>query len=308
MKPKIYLPSDMDETQLPSVIAHEAAHLKRHDHWWKPLGFLLLAVYWFNPLCWLAYWLLCKDIELACDERVIKDMDIQNKKDYSNALLACSVSRRSIAVCPLAFGEVGVKERVKNVLNYKKPAFWIIIVAVIACAATAVCLMTNPVSTKIDGSLAVFLDTTIANHHQKSGITENPFTCVDYKILGTKKSGSEITLYMWVLYQEYSFDGELHRDSGSHTPTVVTVSKKAETDGLSYELVEYWEAGFGTQYSKDIKDKFPLHLQRKALDSQWCIAEQKANGLKSAQQYYGITTEPASDVSIPFTTVTQVAE
>ena len=144
IKPVIYVPSSMTDPTLDYVITHEAAHIKRHDHWWKPFGFLLLAIYWFNPLCWLAYILLCRDIEMACDEKVIRDMDKGNVAEYSQALLDCSFPRRRIAACPLAFGEVGVKERVKSVLNYKKPAFWIIVVAVLACIIVAVCFMTNP--------------------------------------------------------------------------------------------------------------------------------------------------------------------
>ena len=143
-RPEIYVPSGIDENTLELVIAHEEAHLKRHDHWWKPFGFVLLAVYWFNPLCWVAYILLCRDIEAACDEKVIKDKDREYMAAYSQALLDCSVNRRVIAACPLAFGETGVKERVRGVLNYKKPAFWMIIVAVIACIVVAVCFMTNP--------------------------------------------------------------------------------------------------------------------------------------------------------------------
>lgn len=142
--PKIYLPSGTDETTRGYVLSHERAHLRRFDHIWKPLGFLLLSVYWFNPLLWLAYILLCRDIELACDEKVVKDLDDAGKAAYSEALLAVSVSRRSIAACPLAFGETGVKSRVKSVLNYKKPAFWIILVAIVACIAIAVCFLTVP--------------------------------------------------------------------------------------------------------------------------------------------------------------------
>lgn len=143
-RPKIYLPSNMDTTSMEPVIAHEKAHLARRDHWWKPLGFLILAVHWFNPLCWVAYVLLCRDIELACDEKVIRQMDLDGKKHYSTALLECSTGRRLVTICPLAFGEVGVKERVKNVLNYKKPAFWLMVVAVVACAVVTVCFATNP--------------------------------------------------------------------------------------------------------------------------------------------------------------------
>lgn len=149
IKPKIYLPSDMAECDREYVVAHEHAHIKRRDHLWKPLGFLLLAVYWFNPVLWVAYILLCRDIELACDEKVIKQMGEQNKKPYSDALINCSVPRKMIAACPVAFGETGVKGRIKSVLNYKKPAFWVIITAVVLSIAVAVCFMTNPLATEI---------------------------------------------------------------------------------------------------------------------------------------------------------------
>ena len=142
--PRIYLPSALDEAQRGSVLSHERAHLARRDHWWKPLGFALLAVYWFNPLLWLAYTLLCRDIELACDERVLRGMDAGQVKAYSSALLACSVPRRMLAACPLAFGEVGVGARVKNALRYKKPAFWVVAASVAVCVVVAVCFLTNP--------------------------------------------------------------------------------------------------------------------------------------------------------------------
>jgi len=144
IKPKIYLPFNMSDSNMENVVAHEQAHIKRKDHLWKPLGFLLLTIHWFNPLMWVGYILLCKDIELACDEKVVKNLDTEQRADYSQALLTCSVNRRMIAACPLAFGEVGVKSRIKTVLNYKKPAFWIIIVAIIASIIAAVCFLTNP--------------------------------------------------------------------------------------------------------------------------------------------------------------------
>ena len=144
VKPHIYLPSGLDEVQRQNVLAHEQAHLARRDHWWKPLGFALLAVYWFNPVLWLAYTLLCRDIELACDERVIRTMDESAVKTYSTVLLACSMPRKAVITCPLAFGEVGVKERVKNALHYKKPAFWVVAASVAVCVVVAVCFLTNP--------------------------------------------------------------------------------------------------------------------------------------------------------------------
>ena len=144
VKPRIYLPSGLDEVQRQNVLSHERAHLARRDHWWKPLGFALLAVYWFNPVLWLAYTLLCRDIELACDERVIRTMDESAVKTYSTVLLACSMPRKAVITCPLAFGEVGVKERVRNALHYKKPAFWVVAASVAVCVVVAVCFLTDP--------------------------------------------------------------------------------------------------------------------------------------------------------------------
>ena len=201
VRPRIYLPSALDEAQRGSVLSHERAHLARHDHWWKPLGFALLAVYWFNPLLWLAYTLLCRDIELACDERVLRGMDAGQIKDYSSALLACSVPRRMLAACPLAFGEVGVGARVKNALRYKKPAFWVVAASVAVCVVVAVCFLTNP-RTDTDAAGLVgfhreqvtYADVTDENGAQPSNVqltaeeTDAVYALLDtlqYKRLGT---------------------------------------------------------------------------------------------------------------------------
>lgn len=141
---RIYLPYGITETDMQHVIAHEQAHIRRRDHWWKPLGFALLAIHWFNPLMWLSYILLCRDIELACDEKVIQELGTTQRAEYSQALLNCAVSHRSIAACPVAFGEVDVKERVKRVLTYRKRAFWITLAAVAVCIVVAICFLTDP--------------------------------------------------------------------------------------------------------------------------------------------------------------------
>ena len=161
IRPKIYLPYHMDSREMDHVIAHEQTHIRRKDHWWKPVGFLLLTTHWFNPLMWLSYILLCRDIELACDEKVIRKMSNEQRADYTQALVACSVDRRLITACPLAFGEIGVKERVKSVMNYKKPAFWIVLASVIVCAVIAVCFLTNPIGFQFDVSANTIVS---ANH------------------------------------------------------------------------------------------------------------------------------------------------
>lgn len=144
VRPRIYLPSGMKKETVESVITHEHMHLRRHDHWWKPLGYLLLSVYWFQPLLWVAYILFCRDVELACDEKAVRGMEREAKAAYAQALLDCSSPRRLISACPLAFGEVGVKERVMKVLRYRKPVFWISAAALVACVVVAVCFLTDP--------------------------------------------------------------------------------------------------------------------------------------------------------------------
>lgn len=151
VKPNIYLPMHMDEGTAAYVIAHERAHLARRDHWWKVLGYLVLALHWFNPLVWVVYILFCRDIELACDEKVVKGLDGAARADYSQALLSCAAPKRAVAACPLAFGEGNIKMRVKSALHYKKPAFWVAAAAVLAVVIVAVCFLTNPRSER--GSL-----------------------------------------------------------------------------------------------------------------------------------------------------------
>lgn len=146
IKPKIYLPFQIGERSMTSVIAHEQAHIQRLDHLWKPLGFFLLTLHWFNPLIWLSYVLFCRDLELACDEWVIRNLDRDARADYAAALLSCSVSKPKIAACPLAFGEVGVQKRIKSALSYRKPVLWVTAVALVVCLVAAVCFFTEPVS------------------------------------------------------------------------------------------------------------------------------------------------------------------
>ncbi|MBE6552395.1 MAG: hypothetical protein E7665_09740 [Ruminococcaceae bacterium] len=145
--PRIYLPSDIGEKEMGYVLKHELCHLKRKDHLWRIMGFAILSVHWFNPFLWLAYWLFCKDTELACDEAVIRDMDDLDKKGYSETLVSYSIPMKLIKACPVAFGEIGIKERIKAMIKYKKPTIFILAAAVIICAVAAVCLITDPLST-----------------------------------------------------------------------------------------------------------------------------------------------------------------
>ena len=199
-RPRIYLPPGLSGEQTAYVLAHERAHLKRCDHLWKPLGWLLLTVYWFNPLLWVAYVFLCRDIEQACDEKVVRDMAVEGRKAYSAALLACSAPRRLISACPLAFGESGVKQRIKSVLHYKKPAFWLIVAAAVACVAVAVCFLTNPPSAKVDESLDMLIVDTVKAQYAAT-YDEADCPAVAYTVFGTDKVGDRVTVYGMVLYQ-----------------------------------------------------------------------------------------------------------
>ena len=295
IKPKIYLPFQMDEKNMVHVIAHEEAHIRRKDHWWKPFGFLLLAIHWFNPLLWLGYILLCRDIELACDEKVIREMDNEAKADYTQALVACSISRRRISACPLAFGEVDVKNRVKSVMNYKKPAFWIMLTAVVVCVVVAACFLTNP-TTSVDESLSVFIDCQIAEHFQTEE-TAGRASCVNWKVLGAEKNGNETTVYMWVLYEEYSLkDSALYCETGSHILTAITARK----ENGAWKLAEYWEPRDGGYYVDDIKEKFPWYLLGKALDSQQYVDQQEEANRNMAWKYF-TSESPVDGVNIDTT-------
>ena len=212
-KPIIYIPSSLDNETRQFVIAHETAHLKRHDNLWKPLGFLLLSVYWFHPLCWVAYILLCRDIESACDEKVIKDKDKDYLALYSQALLDCALQRKRISACPLAFGETGVKSRVKGILNYKKPAFWIIIAALVCIAVVTVCFLTNPKKKEINTAPS---QSEIANEEipsekflqegeDKTDLGDINQDGTDEYIIAQSVEENDNYKFLWDLY----FDGEM---------------------------------------------------------------------------------------------------
>lgn len=150
IRPRIYLPSDLSEKEKSYVIAHEMAHIKHHDNLLKPIGYLILSIHFFNPLCWIAFKLFTNDVELACDERVIKNYDIQDKKGYSSALLSCSIERNILSACPFSFGESGLKQRIKSVLGYRKPTIRIVILSSAVCILTAMSFMTNPITSALE--------------------------------------------------------------------------------------------------------------------------------------------------------------
>ena len=170
IRPRIYLPSGINEKEIPYVIAHEFSHIKRGDHLWKPLAYLLLCVYWFNPLMWIAYSLLSRDIEYACDERTVSRYDMKDRKAYAAALLENSIQKKLVMVCPLAFGEGSIKERVRKVLDHKKPAFWICIVSLAVVAIVGICFATKP---KNDGDMAATEEGVVATEDGAIAVSQD---------------------------------------------------------------------------------------------------------------------------------------
>ena len=314
LRPRIYLPYHMDSREAQHVLAHEQAHLRRGDHFWKPLGFLLLTIHWFNPLMWLSYAMLCRDIELACDETVIRDLGGEQRADYMQALVACSVNRRRIAACPLAFGETGVKERVKSVMNYKKPTLWVMLLALALSVVLAGCFLTDPKDTNSDRTAATAssseeadpdtadsapeesaqpaeqdalresLSTTESDslisderigqavlEHYADTVQDGQIHVESHAILAQDDNDGMLTVYLLVLQETYSVDGEtLTLENGSYVPTAITFSIAASGDSP----LEYWEPSDGS-YTDDIRAKFPAAAADEALNDQDYIEDLK---------------------------------
>lgn len=247
--PRIYLPSSLRERDMEYVIAHEKAHLKRRDHWWKPLGFLLLTIHWFNPLLWAAYLLFSRDMEFACDERVIKTMDKEQKKRYSDALIHCSVPKSALAACPLAFGEVSVKNRIQSVLHYKKPAFWIILVSIAACILLAVCFLTNPGRDDFDISIRIPAgsEETFVYSHEEISPTRSQIIITAGENLGD----TEVILEPVEVQQENAYDEatyltpgfpvKLNAEKGAWFKIGVNVQNPTDEDMIVYVNVKHVE-------------------------------------------------------------------
>ena len=302
-KPMIYIPYSVSADDIEYVIAHEQAHIKRRDYLWKPLGFIILSVYWFNPIIWIAYILLCKDIEAACDEKVIKDMQDEDRRSYSTALLNCSVKRPVITACPLAFGEVSVKDRIKNVMNYKKPAFWVIIVAAVLCIVLALCFLTDP-KTPSYGSdpewLSQFSDSiddaidqaSLEYFHNDRAERNHSFCVTSHKtlLLADSKDEKIFTVYAWVLYQEYipKQEGDFvvaYEDGGTSAPVAITFSVNDETDTIE-SVTEYWMPRDGSYYTKDLKTKFPEDAYNKLSKEKEFVKELKEINLEKANSEF----------------------
>lgn len=281
IRPRIYVPSTMTAEYGVYVIGHEKAHIKRLDHIWKPLGFFVLAVHWFNPVVWLAYVIFCRDIEFACDEKVIKMIGTDKKKEYSTALLNLSSPKHIISVCPLAFGENGVKARIKGVLNYKKPAFWVILVAVVLAVASVVAFFAGPaLEAPIDKSqyseeFIECIEERIKDEYniKKSNNTlgnslgdwHSDFT---WEIIYAERYGTRTVIYAWVNVEDYVLVHTSYDERGyavetvDNSPTIIVVDEIFET----YKVKKYWRASESDNYERDIKKKFPKELWDEVLN------------------------------------------
>ena len=285
IKPKIYVPSYLSEVELGNVIKHERAHLSRHDNWWKPIGFCLLSVYWFNPLIWIAYIIFCKDIELACDEKVIKTMNVAEVKEYSNTLLECSISCKLIVAAPLAFGEVAVKSRIKSVLNYKRPAFWVIIAGVVISIALVIGFMTKPISydKSVDEVLDRFISEVILEEYKSKEINN----CIPFEshyIIGAKEENNQAIVYMLVNYDGFVWeDNDVKSITGSFVPTVVTAKKDKAG---RYVLEEYWKPRDGDFYGDDIREKFPDSLEDEVFNHESFSKMLNEDNYNRAKKYF----------------------
>ena len=263
-RPRIYLPENLSEEDMAAVLAHERCHIRRKDHWIKPAAFVLLAVYWFNPVLWAAYLLLCRDIEGACDEKVLEKMDTAARAGYSRALVNCAVRRSAVAACPVAFGEVGVKGRVKNILHYKKPAFWVLLLAAVTCIVLAVCFLTDPRDAALETAV----------HEAILAENDNPYRIgqpvESHRVFHIKRSGEQVTVYAMVLYEELLPDETV--DCGGHNAAKLTFTgDRAE----GYQLQEYWVPRDGTYYAPSIRENFPVWLWHRAMDTPRYIARQE---------------------------------
>ena len=272
VRPKIYLHSGITREQMLCILAHEQAHVERLDHCLKPFGWLLLSVYWFHPLVWIAYMLFCRDLELACDEKVVGGMDLDGRKAYSHALLACSLQRKMIFSYPLAFGEIGVRERVKGILHYRKPAGWLAAVAVLACAAVAVCFLTDP-KEKADDSKIRYLD----QWYSRSDLSAETIAWLEWY---NGLSAEEQLAVSSEPHDLYDLDGY----GGGADVAVETVD--AEHDAVGAEDMpdnakDYMDAGHDTVGAEDRSDNAKEHLD----------AGQDAGGTEDMTDNAGISVD-----------------
>lgn len=289
LKPKIYIPSALTEYEKAYVIAHENAHIKRRDYLFKPLGYLILSLHWFNPFVWVAYILLCRDIESACDQKVISKMNSEEKREYSEILLKLSLPTKKIRACPVAFGEVGVKSRIKGVASYKKPAFVLSFVAVVLVAAFAIGFLTNPVSAD-EESVPNTIDKAISEaivRNNKTEFSDLRFCAENYVELKTLTFKSDITTYVWAYYGEFEqTDDSVKLSFESYKPAKIRIKYHNGT----YIVVEYstYDNKHNTAW---IKENIPEEIEQSVMYIPGYANDQKNAALRLAKKHFGVNTD-----------------
>lgn len=269
IKPKIYIPSDLSESDMEYVIAHEKTHIKRGDHIWKLIGYLLLSVYWFNPVMWLAFNLFCKDIELACDEKTLKKSTNLYKRFYSEALINCSSDKKRVVTCPLAFSENAIGSRIKSILNYKKPKVWLALVGAVVCFSMSFVSFSGNSSfveyqeynAEINDGAHQFIENVLLEYGAAYNRDESEPKQVfaEFTVLDVKENNRNITFYIYSEIHSYKLNsGMLELDNRSFFSGIAAIT--AEYSDGNYELLEFWYPGDGELYWKDIHEKFPSYL------------------------------------------------
>ena len=265
-RPRIYLPANLEETLREHALRHERTHLRRWDQWWKLLGWLILSVFWFSPFLWLCWFLFCRDLELSCDERVIRGFTEAERKGYASALLDCSGPRTKRLLSPLAFGETGVKGRIQAVMNNKKPGFLLTVLPLLLCAAAAVFLCTDPHGAKAavpewrEPVLSAGLEEAVhrAILEQNDGrYLKGEFTAESHGVLALEENGPETTVWLQTEYIEFVWDGQqLAMAGGGSNPVLL----RFRNDGGGYVLTEYRFTREGEAFGQDFEAHFPFNV------------------------------------------------
>lgn len=300
INPKIYLPFNISPADRGSVILHENAHIRRYDHITKTVGFVITAVHWFNPFVILSFVLLCRDIELACDESIIINMDNEQRADYMQALFDLSVGKNRISICPLSFGEVTVKERIKSVMSGKKPAKSLLAVCIVLCLITGACFLTDRYTqNNMPDKLKTAVDFSVLSDNDGKYL-EGEFKTVSSKILSVKRGIGETKVYALCLYDEWSEEnGLLYSVSGSFTPVAMTF-KNPSSANAPYVLKSYETPDDGSLYSDSVKRIFPVSLWAQVLYmSDSASSALHENSRKNALEYFGLD-ENTPEHNLPF--------
>lgn len=259
--PKILLPSTISENTIHYVTSHEQAHLKRFDHWRKLVAYIILSLHWFNPFVWVSFFLFCRDTELACDEKATKNYEPTQKADYTQALLHFSTPKNTLFICPFSFGESSIKERIKSVLNYKKPSFWLIFIIAIATIVVSVFFFNNSNESNISKQKKFDVDSAVSQavleYYSLEYDPENNFPVESHIIYGTRKKGNRIIVYAQAYQEDFTIDnplGIVESYGGCWCPCAITFELHEDN---TYTVLEYWEPDDGSLYTSSIMEKFP---------------------------------------------------